>query len=119
MEAASVNLATERLTVNYDSSILNLSDITQAVSGAGYEAHEEISSSDQVDSDQEKKDSQINNLWKRFLGSAIFTVSLFYISMGPMVGLPVPQFMDAMANPLTFAMIQLILTIPVMLINKE
>lgn len=119
MEAASVNLATERLTVNYDSSILNLSDITQAVSGAGYEAHEEISSSDQVDADQEKKDSQINNLWKRFLGSAIFTVPLFYISMGPMVGLPVPQFMDAMANPLTFAMIQLILTIPVMLINKE
>lgn len=119
MQDASVNLATEKLTVSYDPTALNLSDVKKAVADAGYEAHEEIDSSDQVDLDQEKKDQQIKNLWKRFLGSAIFTIPLFYISMGPMIGLPVPSFMDPMANPLVFAMIQLVLTFPVMVINKE
>ncbi len=60
MQEASVNLATEKLTVNYDPTALNLSDVTKAVADAGYEAHEEIGSSDQVDLDQEKKTNKLN-----------------------------------------------------------
>src|SRR5699024_3149448 len=119
MQEATVNLATEKLTVNYDPTALNLSDITKAVSDAGYEAHEEIDSSEQVDLDQEKKDKHMKNLWTRFLSSMIFTVPLFYISMGTMVGLPVPAFMDPNLNPLAFAITQIILTLPVMIINME
>lgn len=119
MNEASVNLATEKLTVAYDPSTLNYSAITKAVSDAGYEAHEEIDSADQVDLDQKRKDKQIKTLWNRFIASAIFTLPLFYISMGPMVGLPIPEFMGTESNPLTFALIQLVLTIPVMIVNKE
>ncbi len=116
---SNVNLATEKLTVAYNPETLNLSDITKAVADAGYEAHEEIDSANQVDIDQEKKNLQISNLWKRVIASAIFTIPLFYLSMGPMVGLPVPAIMDASINPLNNAMIQLLLTFPVMLINIE
>ena len=116
---SNVNLATEKLTVSYDPSVLNLGDITKTVSEAGYEAHEEVDSADQVDLDQEKKSLQISNLWKRFIASAIFTIPLFYLSMGPMVGLPVPAIMDASINPLMNALIQLVLTFPVMIINIE
>lgn len=119
VSVSSVNLATEKLTVSYDPAILNLGDITKTVSEAGYEAHEEINSAAQVDLDQEKKDKQISHLWKRFVASAIFTVPLFYLSMGPMVGLPVPTMMDASINPLVNAIIQLILTFPVIIINIE
>ena len=119
VSVSSVNLATEKLTVSYDPDILNLGDITKTVSDAGYEAHEEINSAAQVDLDQEKKDKQISHLWKRFVASAIFTVPLFYLSMGPMVGLPVPTMMDASINPLVNAIIQLILTFPVIIINIE
>jgi Cu+-exporting ATPase len=119
MQQASVNLATEKLTVEYDPTTLNYSGITKAVADAGYEAHEEVTSADQVDVDQEKKEHQIKTLWHRFLISALFTVPLFYISMGPMVGLPIPEFMGTESNPLTFALIQLALTIPVMIANKE
>lgn len=119
VSVSSVNLATEKLTVSYDPAILNLGDITKTVSDAGYEAHEEINSAAQVDLDQEKKDKQISHLWKRFVASAIFTVPLFYLSMGPMVGLPVPTMMDASINPLVNAIIQLILTFPVIIINIE
>lgn len=119
MQESSVNLATEKLTVSYDPTALNVSDVIKAVVDVGYEVHEEIDSNNQVDLDQEKKDQQIKDLWKRFLGSAIFTIPLFYISMGPMIGLPVPSFMDPTTNPLTFSLIQLVLTFPVIVINKE
>ena len=117
--SSKVNLATEKLTVSYDPAVLNLGDITKTVSDAGYEAHEEIDSVDQVDLDQEKKSLQISNLWKRVIASAIFTIPLFYLSMGPMVGLPIPVIMDASINPLMNALIQLVLTFPVMIINRE
>lgn len=41
VNTSSVNLATEKMVVEYDPSRLNISDITQAVSDSGYEAHEE------------------------------------------------------------------------------
>lgn len=119
MDQAAVNLATEKLSVEYNPDVLNFADITGAVAASGYEAHEEVDSASAVDADQAKKDQQIKNLWHRFITSAIFTVPLFYISMGPMVGLPVPSFMAPELNPLVFALIQLLLTAPVLVINKE
>lgn len=119
MDQAAVNLATEKLSVEYNPDVLNFADITGAVAASGYEVHEEVDSASAVDADQAKKDQQIKNLWHRFVTSAIFTVPLFYISMGPMVGLPVPIFMAPELNPLVFALIQLLLTAPVLVINKE
>ncbi len=119
MDQAAVNLATEKLSVEYNPDVLNFADITGAVAASGYEAHEEVDSASAVDADQAKKDQQIKNLWHRFITSAIFTVPLFYISMGPMVGLPIPSFMAPELNPLVFALIQLLLTAPVLVINKE
>jgi len=119
MGTAHVNLATEKMVVDYDPTTLNFGDITQAVADAGYEAREDIASSDRVNLDQEKKEQQIKTLWQRFLASVIFTLPLFYISMGPMIGLPVPRFMSPEINPLVFAMIQLFLTVPVMYVNRE
>lgn len=49
------------------------------------------------------------------MGSAIFTIPLFYIAMGHIVGLPLPEIIDPMVNPEWFSLIQLILTIPVMI----
>lgn len=119
MEQAAVNLATEKLAVEYNPDVLNFADITGAVAASGYEAHEEVDTASAVDADQAKKDQHIKHLWHRFITSAIFTVPLFYISMGPMVGLPVPSFMHPDLNPLIFALIQLLLTAPVLVINKE
>ena len=119
MLSANVNLATEKLTVEYDPATLNYGDITKAVSDAGYTAYEEETSAEQVDIDQDKKDNHIKSLWKRFVASAIFTIPLFYLSMGPMVGLPVPAFVDSHTNPLMNTIIQFVLTTPVMWINRE
>ncbi|WP_145460934.1 heavy metal translocating P-type ATPase [Staphylococcus saprophyticus] len=112
---SNVNLATEKLTIQYDPTVVSVSDITQAVSNAGYEAHEDLGTPDSVNEEKDKKQQKIKSIWTRFLGSAIFTIPLFYIAMGHMVGLPLPEIIDPMVNPEWFSLIQLILTIPVMI----
>nr|WP_242586766.1 heavy metal translocating P-type ATPase [Enterococcus sp. DIV0869a] len=116
---ASVNLATEKMVVDFDPSVINISDITKAVSEAGYEAIEQVDSADTVDKDREKKQKHISEMWQRFWLSAVFTVPLLYVAMGHMIGLPLPAFLDPMMHPETFAMVQLILTIPVLYLGRS
>ncbi|MDX8362451.1 heavy metal translocating P-type ATPase [Cytobacillus sp. IB215316] len=116
---SNVNLATEKMSVQYDSSVVSASDIIDAVSAAGYEAHEERGSSDTVDEDKEKKEKEIKSLWKRFWISASFAAPLLYIAMGHLVGAPLPKSIDPAYNPEAFAIIQLVLTIPVVIVNRS
>lgn len=113
---ASVNLATEKLTISYDPNTLKVSDIRKAVEKAGYKAIEEETT---VDADKERKEKEIKLLWKKFIVSAIFTVPLLYISMGHMMGLPLPSFIDPMMHPTAFAVSQLLLTIPVIIAGNR
>lgn len=113
---ASVNLATEKLTISYDPNKLKVSDIRKAVEKAGYKAIEEETT---VDADKERKEKEIKLLWKKFIVSAIFTVPLLYISMGHMMGLPLPSFIDPMMHPTAFAVSQLLLTIPVIIAGNR
>lgn len=115
---ASVNLATEKMFVDFDPSTLNVSDITKAVADAGYSAMEEIDSAATVDKDREKKQQHIKEMWKRFWLSAIFAVPLLYIAMGHMIGLPIPSIIDPMSKASTFALLQLALTIPILYLGR-
>lgn len=119
MSQVSVNLATEKMTVEYDPSVLNFSDITRAVAEAGYGAKEEVSSVESIDLDKEKKEKAIKDLWHRFIMSTIVTVPLLYIAMGHMIGLPLPGIIDPMVHPTSFALTQLLLTLPVMYYGRS
>ncbi len=112
---ANVNLATEKMTVAYNPTILSVSDITQAVANAGYEAHEDMETADSTNEERDKKQKKIKSMWRRFWGSAVFTLPLLYISMGHMVGLPLPEIFDPTVNPEWFSLLQFILTLPVMI----
>src|SRR5699024_11608293 len=70
----------------------------------------------------ERQSAHIQVLWRRFLWSAIFTVPLLYIAMGPMLpfgGLPLPEFLNPMTNAMNFAVIQLLLTLPVVYLVRD
>ena len=109
---SNVNLATEKLTISYDPDLVRVLDIKNAIEKAGYRAvDEEVS----VDTDKERKENEIKSLWHRFVISAIFTIPLFYISMGHMIGATLPDFIEPMVNPLNFAIPNCLLTIPVMI----
>lgn len=116
VEEANVNYATEKLVVSYDSSMVRTSDIKAAVEKAGYKLLEEEVS---IDADKEKKEAEIKALWRRFITSALFTVPLLIISMGHMLGYDLPVFIDPMANPMNFALIQLVLATPVLVVGNK
>ena len=109
VESASVNFATEQLTVKLDADLASYGQIKSAVEKAGFQL---ISESDTVQP-QEKKRDEATKLLTRFIVSLIFAIPLLIISMGHMVGMPLPHIIDSMMNPLNFAMIQLVLTLPV------
>lgn len=119
VQQAIVNLATEKLVVSYDDHQVTIAEIIKAVTDAGYQATEEVAAGATADQDREKKQKHIAEMWQRFWISAVFTVPLLYIAMGHMVGLPLPNFLNPMTHATTFAMVQLILTLPVLYVGKE
>ena len=113
---ASVNLATEKLSISFEPSILSIGDIKRAIDKAGYKASEAETS---VDKDKERKEKDIKNLWRRFIISAVFAVPLLAISMGHMLGYMLPEFIDPMNNPANYGVIQAVLVAPVMLAGMK
>ena len=109
VEYASVNFATEKLTVKLDEEKVSYVDLKNAIDKAGYKLIKE------EEKEEGKKKDESKILLNRFIFSLIFTLPLLIISMGHMVGMPLPAIIDPMINPLNFAVLQLILTLPVMI----
>lgn len=117
VKTATVNLATESLDVEIDPSILDSQRIKQAVSDAGYKAFDKIGTV--TDAKELSKSEHIQNMWRRFWLSASFSIPLLYVSMGHMIGMPLPRFINPMSHPLNFSLTQLLLTIPVLIIGRS
>lgn len=121
VDKVSVNLATEKMQVSYNPSVISVSDVTGAVSNSGYAAV--LETTDTQDHSRaekrEKKEKRMKQLSNRFGVSIIFTIPLLIISMGHMVGMPLPNIIDPMTNPLNMSLLQLILTLPIMVVSWE
>jgi P-type Cu+ transporter len=111
IKAAAVNFGTERLTVSWDPERTRLSEIKRAVKDAGYEPLA-IDTQAARDAHAEAKARDIRSLWRRFLAALSVSLPLLYVSMGHMLGLPLPEVLHPMHYPLNFALAQLALTIP-------
>jgi len=113
IEEVNVNFAAEKARVVYDSSRTRISEIKDAIAKAGYKALE-IETGKQVDKEKELREKERKTLWTKFLVAIIFAIPLLYISMGHMVGLPMPDFLMPEMHPLSFGLAQLFLVIPIM-----
>lgn len=114
-----VNLATEKLQIDYDQTQLTTEMIANAVSDAGYQASEQIDPVATADEHQAKRTAQLQQLWHHFWWSVGFTVPLLYLSMGHMLGAPLPPFWQPNQQPLVFAITQLLLTLPILYWGRE
>ena len=103
-----VNLSTGALLCEYDENKVSETDIINAVTKAGYKAERYFG---------DKK--QKNDLGFRFFFSLPFWLLLLYLCMGPMVGLPLPSFLDMHGHALTNAIVQLCLFLPVGIVNYK
>ena len=111
-----VNLLSETLTVIYDDSKVDTAKIKEAVTKLGfgcsdYDFHLAMKKNNKVS-------LQLKSMKKRLYFSFIFFILIMYISMGHMIGLPLPDIISPHHNILNFALIQLIITIPVLIINR-
>lgn len=109
-----VNLTTEKMSITVDDDIVTYGDIKRAVEKAGYKLVRE-----EEKENTEKKLSDKDKLLRRLSFSCIFTIPLLIVTMGHMVGMPLPKIIDPMVNPMNFAVFQIILTVPVMAIGYK
>ncbi len=109
---ASVNLATERLTISYDDRKTSVDKVVEAVSKAGYKA---------IDDEKERRASlpESEKLRKRLILSLVFTVPLLVFTMSAMAGAKLPAIISPETRPLIFALLQLLLTTPVLITGRS
>ena len=113
-----VNLATERLSLvpkaGFDSQ-----QVLDAVAEAGYQAEEKgIAKPSDVNEEAVARAQALRRKKQELLILLLTVLPLLYISMGSMVGLPLPSFLDHMAHPLLFVLSQLVLTLPAVWIGR-
>ncbi|HFU6878730.1 TPA: heavy metal translocating P-type ATPase [Streptococcus agalactiae] len=116
VDSAVVNLATEKMTVTFGDTTLSPNVIEECVSESGYEAS--LFKEETSKSQSERHQLAIEKMWHRFWMSAVATIPLLYISMGPMINLWLPSFLMPDKGPLNYGMIQLLLTLPVMYFGR-
>ncbi|WP_053090627.1 heavy metal translocating P-type ATPase [Streptococcus cristatus] len=119
VEEVSVNLATERLSLlpkaGFDSQ-----QVLDAVAEAGYQAEEKGKDRpSDVSEEAAMKAQELQKKKQQLLILLLTVLPLLYISMGSMIGLPLPSFLDHMAHPLVFVLSQLLLTLPAVWIGRS
>ena len=119
VDKASVNLATEIMTVEANDSVTP-EDIAKVVDGVGYGARPRGKSvEEELEEKNEKKEAHLREMKRNLIISAIFTVPLLFIAMADMVGIPMPAFLSPMQSPVSYALIQLALSLPIVWIGRR
>jgi len=113
VQSVVVNGVTNKAVIVYDTKVLRISQIKQAIKKAGYTPLDVERNATSKTVDDNNKDA--DNTWTRFKIAISFVIPLLYIAMGHMVGLPIPEIVNPMMHPMNFAVIQLALVIPIML----
>ena len=122
----SVNLLKNSMVVEYDESALSSAQIVAAVEQAGYGASPHEKPGAAAPAAQSGKQGGLSAVQEAYRGmkrrlalSLIFTVPLFYLSMGHMMGWPLPACFLGMENAMTFAFTQFLLLIPIVFLNRQ
>ncbi len=121
VNSANVNLLANSMTVDYDHAVMDNEKIIQAIKAAGYDASAVVSGSKDITQVEDKTnhlEDEIKDMKKRVAVSFIFLIPLMYVSMGHMMGLPFPSWLMGPENAVSFAFTQLLLTLPVVYVNR-
>lgn len=120
-----VNLLTNSMQVEYDEKVLSGRQIIDAVVKAGYGANVQnvkssaSSSQGRAAASGNPVEEQMKNMKFRLIVSFVFLVPLMYVSMGHMVGLPLPGLLSGVENAVSFAFTQFLLCLPIIFVNRK
>ena len=122
VDQVQVNLLQNSMVVEYEDEATDAAAIIHAVEDAGYgasvkDAHEPTK---KAENDLQKRTAEEAKKMKHRLGwSIVFLIVLMYISMGHMLGWPLPSILLGHENMMIFALTQLFLTLPIMYLNRK
>jgi Cu+-exporting ATPase len=114
VQSVQVNLLTHSMVVDFDATKTNDQRIIHEVIETGYGA--EVADPTTKDSFKKQKLALSQRMRQRLVGSLLFLIPLLYLAMGFMLDLPVPELFN---NVPIFAVTQLILVIPIMILNQH
>ncbi len=122
VSSSNVNLPMNRLTIEYDENKVTPEIIISKIEKAGFTAS--IRGNEEKKTKTEEKDSEKKEHIKErtsLIISVIFSVVLLYFSMGHMIykDLPMPDIFSNKTHPVNFAVLQLLLTLPVLYIGRN
>ncbi len=123
IKEVSVNLLKNSMTVEYDEETMTSDGIIGAVVNAGYgatlraEKANVAAKAKGAPSPVDIAKQEYEKMWRRLTASVVFAAPLFYISMGHMMGWPLPAFFHGTENAMIFALTLFLLTVPIVFIN--
>ncbi len=116
VKSVNVNLLQNNMHVDFDETAVSVDDIINAVVSGGYGASVAGKKQEKTDN---KIDNEISNMKFRLIVSLVCLVPLMYISMGHMWGWPFLSVFHGAENGITFALTQMLLTLPIMYVNRK
>ena len=121
IDSVNVNLLQNSMVVEYDENALNTDDIINAVKSGGYGASLQGAKNASASAEPPKNVAleEMKIMRNRLISSFCFLIPLFYISMGHMMGAPLPSILTGNENIMSFALTQLLLATPVLIINRK
>lgn len=122
VQECNVNLLKNSMVVTYDDKNVNSGQIIAAVEKAGYGASiQQVKgkSAAQAVSPVDTAKKEYETMKRRVIWSFVFTIPLFYISMGHMMGWPLPGFFLGTENSMIYALTLFLLALPVAIINNK
>ncbi|WP_027131680.1 heavy metal translocating P-type ATPase [Fusobacterium necrophorum] len=117
VEQANVNLSTGIGSFSYDADKVKLEEIIATIEKLGYEGS--IPKKEDRESKRKEKEEKWKKEKREFQSIFFFSCIVFYISMGSMLGLPLPSLFSMEENPLFFAFIQLVFSLPVLYFGRH
>lgn len=126
VERSDVNLVAERMTIVYDETRVTPEQIVAKVEKAGFGAalHQEKQEAAPVQIGEDPEEAALRRKKRELIVSAIFSCALLYVSMGQMLpfglpALPLPDLFSMHTHPMNFAVLQLMLAIPVLYCGRS
>lgn len=117
-EQISVNLLKNSMSLSYDEAKTSTAEIINVIKKSGYDAKQKNKKKELVEAENADV-AAYKNMKQRLGVSFLFSIPLFYISMGHMLGWPLPNILMGAENAISFALTQLLLLLPVIYVNMK
>lgn len=117
--SATVNLATETGRIVYRKDECSQRRIRETIAGLGFETQPVMDRAGEYQRKRQETAARLAAMKRRLIGALVLVIPLLYISMGEMIGLPIPSLLNPHTHPLAFSLLQFLLVLPILWLGRN